>query len=92
MIVHALSNIHGFYGCSCNKSLVHPYRKTSSYATVVTQQCSTSHTGDEDITFSMQIKKFGRPNWRRLVEAVGDHEGGNNHNLAETIAQNHPGW
>ena len=44
------------------------------------------------LTFSMQIKKFGRPTWMRLVEAVGDHEGGNNDNLAETIAQNHPGW
>ena len=33
LIVHALSNIHGLYGCSCNESLVHPYRKKSSYAT-----------------------------------------------------------
>ena len=46
------------------------------------------HTG----TFYTQIKKFGRPTWRRLVEAVEDHEGGNNRVLAETIAQHHPGW
>ena len=33
LIVHALSNIHGLYGCSCNEPLVHPCRRTSSYAT-----------------------------------------------------------
>ena len=34
LIVYALSSIHGLYGCSCNEPLVHPYKKTSSYATV----------------------------------------------------------
>ena len=28
------SCIHGLYGCRCNEPLVHPYRKTSSYASV----------------------------------------------------------
>ena len=48
--------------------------------------CSVHHT------FYTQTKKFGKPTWRRLVETVEDHEGGNNHVLAEIIAQNHPGW
>ena len=40
---------------------------------------------------SFQVERFGRPTWRRLVEAVEDHVGGNNRALAQTIAAEHPG-
>ena len=43
--IHALSNIHGLYGCSCNESLAHPYRKTSSYATVYAKISATHWCG-----------------------------------------------
>jgi len=35
------------------------------------------------------VERFGEPTWRRLVEAVGDHMGGNNVVLAQTIAREH---
>jgi len=38
-----------------------------------------------------QVEKFGKPTWRRLVEAVKDDMGGNNPALAQTIAREHPG-
>ena len=38
-----------------------------------------------------QVDKFGKPTWRRLVEAVEDKVGGNNRALAQTIAREHPG-
>ena len=38
-----------------------------------------------------QVERFGKPNWRRLVEAVKDHVGGNNYALAQKIARAHPG-
>ena len=38
----------------------------------------------------LQVEKFGKPTWRRLVEAVKDHVGGNNCALAQTIARDHP--
>ena len=38
-----------------------------------------------------QVKRFGKPTWRRLVEAVEDPAGGNNHALALNIAAEHPG-
>ena len=38
-----------------------------------------------------QVKKFGKPTWRRLVEAVEDPAGGNNYALALQIAAEHPG-
>ena len=37
-----------------------------------------------------QVGKFGKPTWRRLVEAVEDKVGGNNPALAENIAREHP--
>jgi len=37
------------------------------------------------------VERFGEPTWRRLVEAVEDHVGGNNFALAKTIAREHPG-
>ena len=37
------------------------------------------------------MERFGKPIWRRLVEAVEDHVGGNNFALAQTIAGEHPG-
>ena len=40
---------------------------------------------------SSQVERFGKPTWRRLVEAVEDHVGGNNRALAQTIAAEHPG-
>ena len=38
-----------------------------------------------------QVKRFGNPTWRRLVEAVEDPVGGNDHALAQKIAAKHPG-
>jgi len=38
----------------------------------------------------LQVEKFGKPTWRRLVEAVKDPVGGNNCALAQTIATDHP--
>ena len=38
-----------------------------------------------------QVEQFREPTWRRLVEAVEDHVGGNNRTLALKIAAEHPG-
>ena len=35
------------------------------------------------------IDKYGPPTWRRLVEAVDNPAGGNNHALAKKIAEHH---
>ena len=35
-------------------------------------------------------EKYGLPTWRRLVEAVDNPAGGNNHELAKAIASEHP--
>ena len=35
------------------------------------------------------VKRFGPPTWRALVEAVDKESGGNNHELAKRIAFNH---
>ena len=35
------------------------------------------------------VSKFGSPTWRMLVEAVDKKTGGNDHELAKRIAQNH---
>ena len=35
-------------------------------------------------------ERYGIPTWRRLVEAVDNPAGGNNHELAKTIASKHP--
>ena len=37
-----------------------------------------------------QVERFGKPTWRRLVEAVEDPVGGNDPALALTIARDHP--
>ena len=37
-----------------------------------------------------QVPRFGKPTWKRLVEAVEDCVGGNNPALAQEIARNHP--
>jgi hypothetical protein len=34
-------------------------------------------------------ERYGLPTWRRLVEAVDNPTGGNNHELAKTIASKH---
>ena len=39
---------------------------------------------------SYDVKRYGPPTWRRLVEAVDSPAGGNNHALAKTIAEHHP--
>ena len=39
----------------------------------------------------LQVERFGKPTWRKLVKAVEEHAGGNNRALAEKIACNHPG-
>ena len=36
-----------------------------------------------------QVEKFGKPTWKRLVEAVEDKVGGNNPALAQKIAKDH---
>ena len=38
-----------------------------------------------------QVKKYGKPTWRKLVEAVQNKVGGYNHALAQKIAAEHPG-
>ena len=38
-----------------------------------------------------QVERFGKPTWRRLVEAVEDDVGAKNPALALTIAGDHPG-
>ena len=35
-------------------------------------------------------EKYGPPTWQKLVEAVDDPTGGDNHALAKTIASHHP--
>ena len=37
------------------------------------------------------VKRFGEPSWELIVKAVSDPAGGNNHALAEKIAQKHQG-
>lgn len=39
---------------------------------------------------SYDVKKYGPPIWRRLVEAVDIPAGGNDHALAKRIADHHP--
>ena len=36
------------------------------------------------------VKKFGEPTWRMLVEAIDRESGGNDSKLAKKIAYNHP--
>ena len=45
------------------------------------------------LTFSLhlQVERFGKPTWRRLVKAVEDHVGGDNFALAQAIAREHSG-
>ena len=38
------------------------------------------------VSSNSQVKKFGKPTWRKLVEAVEDKVGGDNPALAQTIA------
>ena len=37
------------------------------------------------------VKRFGEPSWKLLVKAVSEPAGGNDHALAEKIAQKHQG-
>ena len=37
------------------------------------------------------VKLFGEPSWKLIVKAVSDPAGGNDHALAEKIAQKHQG-
>ena len=37
------------------------------------------------------VEKYGHPTWRRIVAAIDNEAGGNNHALAKRIANNHPG-
>ena len=39
---------------------------------------------------SYNVKKYGPPTWRRLVEAVDSPAGGNDHALAKKIAEHYP--
>ena len=39
----------------------------------------------------LQVERFKKPTWSRLVEAVRDDTGGQNPALAQTIANDHPG-
>ena len=43
------------------------------------------------VSSNSQVKKFGKPTWRKLVEAVEDKVGGDNPALAQTIAGEHLG-
>jgi len=42
-------------------------------------------------SLQLQVERFGKPTWRRLVEAVEDPVGGNNPTLAQTIARKYSG-
>ena len=44
------------------------------------------YVGSMVVSFIFQVKKFGKPTWRKLVEAVEDKVGGDNPALAQTIA------
>ena len=37
-----------------------------------------------------KVEKYGPPTWRKVVEAVDNPAGGNNHALAKKIAEDHP--
>ena len=37
-----------------------------------------------------KVSKFGRPTWQMLAKVIDSHAGGNDHELAEEIARNHP--
>ena len=50
--------------------------------------CLTS-TVTEWLNRNYNVKRFGEPTWRRLVEAVGDPAGGANMSLARDIAGRH---
>ena len=41
--------------------------------------------------YIFQVERFGKPTWRRLVEAVKNEMGGSNPALAEAIAKDHLG-
>ena len=43
------------------------------------------------VSSNLQVKRFGKPTWRKLVEAVEDKVGGNNPALAQRIAGEHLG-
>ena len=51
--------------------------------------CLTS-TLTEFLKKNYDTNKYGVPSWKLIVAAVGYKEGGNNRNLALTIAKNHP--
>ena len=36
------------------------------------------------------VERFGTPTWRKLVEAIDDPAGANNHRLAKIISLHHP--
>lgn len=36
------------------------------------------------------VGRFGAPTWQKLVEAIDDPAGANDHRLAKIIAQHHP--
>ena len=38
-----------------------------------------------------QVERFGKPTWRKLVEAMKNPVGGYNCALAQKIAEEHPG-
>ena len=58
------------------------------------QSVAHGHVDSEvvlDIVLHLQVVRFGKPTWRRLVEAVEDHVGGNDPVLAQRIARKYPG-
>ena len=65
----------------------------------VLQSIDTRYSGDpcecllrimiEWLMRNYNVKEFGEPTWQRLVEAVGDPEGGANMALAKYIARTH---
>ena len=46
---------------------------------------------EEWLKESYDVRKYGHPSWRSLVEAVASSPGGGNPALAQTIADKHPG-
>ena len=81
---------------STQKSAHPPLRRTCkvlrlwpSFATL--QYIYSCSLPSSSLFFISKVKKFGKPTWKRLVEAVEDDVGGNNCALARTIARDHPG-
>ena len=49
-----------------------------------------SDTLKEFLKMNYNTKEFGAPSWKMIVKAIGCKAGGNNTNMAQIIAKDHP--